>query len=225
MLTSKVELIPPPVTPSDIFQNLKLKLVGLFSPKRGKRDPRALASIFAKSFGVSVESGLRACGSLSQKGFFWQKRPTSFSFELCTELGKMWLEAVQDRLYDTCVKRDLHLWKETYICQNRPTKDTPCDMMYDKWVKKDLHVWKRNVKTRTKSRWKETYFHPFRGEHDVAAKECAAAQGGDVFITKLQMKPICLERDLYNCKETYWPCDGAEFHAAAKERAAAQGGD
>jgi len=38
---AQVEPISPPVTPSDIFQNLKLKLVGLFSPKRDKRDPRA----------------------------------------------------------------------------------------------------------------------------------------------------------------------------------------
>jgi len=51
---------------------------------------------------------------------------------------------------ETCVTRDLHIWKETYRCAKRPIKDVHIVMTHHQCEKRPMYV------KRDQYKWKET---------------------------------------------------------------------
>ena len=86
---------------------------------------------------------------------------------------------------ETC-KRDLQMWKETYICEKRHAKET-----YKSACKRDLHT------------WKETYIHmwKFVMMHKRHAKEtCTCEKKPNNVKRDMQKRSTYVKRDLHMWK-------------------------
>jgi len=94
-----------------------------------------------------------------------------------------------NRKSPACVKRDLHTWNETCICEKRPTyvkrdqekeankSARPCNRKSPIYVKRDLQLWKETYTCEKRPMWTEAY--------------------------TCEKRPTFVKKNLYMRKETY----------------------